>query len=221
MIDIMLGGDNAIVIALACKNLPDRQKKLGIFWGTVGAIVLRVILIAFALTLLTIPYLKIIGGLVLLWIGIQLLSDENDGDPNVASSDRLFTAIKTVIVADFIMSIDNVIAVAGAAEAAGNEHKLFLVSFGLLVSIPFIVYGSTILVKLMSKYPFIIIFGGIVLGWIAGNMFITDPAISALLAEYTFLNIDLSLLKYINYFAGFIGAILVLIISKMLRNSRC
>jgi YjbE family integral membrane protein len=218
MIDILLGGDNAIVIALACKDLPENQKRLGIFWGTIGAIVLRIILIAFALTLLTIPYLKIIGGLLLLWIGIQLLSDQDEDDPNVTSSDKLFAAIKTVILADLIMSIDNVVAVAGAAEAAGDEHKLLLVSFGLLVSIPFIVYGSTILVKLMNKFPIIITIGGLVLGWISGNMFISDPALISLMNEYTFLDVDFSLINNLNYFASFIGAILVLIASKMLNK---
>ncbi|MGS0758070.1 YjbE family putative metal transport protein, partial [Roseateles sp. GG27B] len=126
--DILLGGDNAVVIALACRKLPPAQRRLGILWGTAGAIVLRVVLIFFALTLLQVPYLKIVGAVLLLWIGIKLLMPEDDdAHNNIQGSDRLWAAVKTVIVADFVMSLDNVIAIAGAAESAGGGNEMVLV----------------------------------------------------------------------------------------------
>ena len=139
MIDILLGGDNAVVIALACRKLPAKQRTKGILWGTAGAIVLRVILIFFALTLLQIPYLKIVGALLLLWIGVKLVTPEDEGGhANVAGSTTLMGAIKTIIVADAVMSLDNVIAIAGAAQGAHGDHQMALVIFGLVISIPII-----------------------------------------------------------------------------------
>ena len=132
LIDLLLGGDNAIVIALACRNLPDNLRFKGILWGTFGAIAIRIALIAFAVTLLQVPYLKLVGGLLLLWIGIKLLADSDGSHGDVPASDRLLSAIKTIVVADLVMSIDNVIAVAGAAEQAGGENQLALVVFGRL-----------------------------------------------------------------------------------------
>ena len=176
MIDILLGGDNAVVIALACRGLPAEQRKWGIIWGTVGAIVLRVLLIAFALTLLTVPYLKLVGAVLLFWIGIKLLMPQEEEAHNINSSDKLWGAVKTVIIADLVMSVDNVLAIAGAAENAG-QHQLCLVIFGLLVSIPIIVAGSQIVLKLMDRFPWIITVGGMLLGWIAGQMAVTDPAV--------------------------------------------
>ena len=120
MIDILLGGDNAVVIALACRKLSPEHRRSGILWGTAGAIGLRVILIFFALTLLAIPYLKLVGAVLLLWIGVKLLAPDNDDHANIQASDKLLAAIKTIIVADLVMSIDNVIAIAGAAESAGE-----------------------------------------------------------------------------------------------------
>ena len=117
MIDILLGGDNAVVIALACRNLPPKQRTQGIIYGTIGAIVLRVILIAFALALLTVPYLKLVGAVLLLWIGVKLLMPEGDDDHNISSSDKLWSAVKTVIVADLVMSVDNVLAIASTNSA--------------------------------------------------------------------------------------------------------
>ncbi len=199
-IDILLGGDNAVVIALACRGLPPEQRKWGIIWGTVGAIVLRVLLIAFALTLLTVPYLKLVGAVLLLWIGIKLLMpQEDESHGNINSSDKLWGAVKTVIIADLVMSVDNVLAIAGAAENAGN-HQLGLVIFGLLVSIPIIVAGSQIVLKLMDRFPHIITLGGMLLGWIAGQMAITDPAVKQWF-EAT---------KTMEYSAALAGAVIVL-----------
>ncbi|MCD0501626.1 TerC family protein [Bordetella petrii] len=174
LIDILLGGDNAVVIALACRNLAPKQRMQGILWGTAGAIVLRVVLIAFALTLLAIPFLKIVGGLLLLWIGIKLLIPEDDAHGNIQGGTSIAAAVKTIIVADFVMSLDNVIAIAGAAQNAHEGHQLGLVIFGLVVSVPIIIWGSTLVLKLIDRYPLVVTFGAGLLGWIAGGMVVTD-----------------------------------------------
>ena len=176
VIDILLGGDNAVVIALACRNLPPEQRTRGVLLGTIGAIVLRVALISFAVVLLDIPFLKFVGGLMLLWIGVKLMMPDHS-DPNIKPSDQLWAAVKTIIVADAVMSLDNVIAVAGAAEAADPQHRLALIIFGLLVSIPLIVWGSTLVLKLLDKFPIVIALGAGLLGWIAGGLMIDDPFI--------------------------------------------
>lgn len=205
LIDILLGGDNAVVIALACRGLPPNLRTKGILWGTAGAIVLRVILIAFALTLLQIPYLKLVGALLLLWIGVKLLlPQDEDEHGNIQSSDKLWAAVKTVIVADLVMSIDNVIAIAGAAQGAGSGHQLPLVIFGLLVSIPIIIWGSQLVLKLMDRFPFIITLGGMLLGWIAGTMAHSDPGLVAYIPQN----------QAWNYGLGIAGALLVLAIGK-------
>lgn len=183
LIDILLGGDNAVVIAMACRQLPAHQRFKGILLGTVGAIVLRVILIAFALTLLQVPYLKLIGGGLLFWIGVKLMVPQEEGHSTMETSDRLWSAVKTVIVADLVMSLDNVMAIAGAATTAGEEHQLVLVIFGLLVSIPLIIGGSQLILKLMDRFPFIITLGGMLLGWIAASMAQTDPAVTDYLPQ--------------------------------------
>jgi len=175
IIDILLGGDNAVVIALACRKLPAHQRTKGIIWGTAGAIVLRVILIAFAMTLLTVPFIKLVGAILLVWIGVKLLAPDDEAHGDIQGSDKLLAAIKTIIVADLVMSVDNVIAIAGAAQNAG-EHSFLLVVLGLLISIPIIVWGSTLVIKLMARFPMIITLGGMLLGWIAGGMLVTDPA---------------------------------------------
>lgn len=184
LIDILLGGDNAIVIAMACRNLPRGLRNRGIIWGTFGAIAIRIVLIAFAVTLLQIPYLKIIGGLLLFWIGIKLLAENEDGHDEVQASERLLTAIKTIIVADLVMSVDNVVAVASAAEHGGGENQLLLVVFGILVSIPIIVWGSTLVLKLMGRFPFIVTFGAGLLGYLASGMVVTDVVVAPWLAAH-------------------------------------
>jgi YjbE family integral membrane protein len=176
VIDILLGGDNAVVIALACRDLPKEQRTRGVLWGTAGAIVLRVALIAFAVVLLDVPLLKFAGGLLLLWIGVRLLAPAHDAHANVKPADKLITAIKTIIVADAVMSLDNVIAIAGAAEAADPQHRIALVIFGLIVSIPLIVWGSQLVLKLLDRFPIVIALGAALLGWIAGGLIINDPA---------------------------------------------
>lgn len=186
MIDILLGGDNAVVIAMACRNLPHEQRRKGIFWGTAGAIALRVVLITFAVMLLNLPFLKVVGGALLVWIGIKLLIPEFDAHENIEGSKKLLGAIKTIIVADFVMSFDNVIAIAGAAQQAHEAHQTMLVIFGLLVSVPFIVFGSQVVLKLLDRFPIIIYFGGGLLGWIAGGMIVSDGYVATHYPEFSF-----------------------------------
>ena len=216
MIDILLGGDNAVVIALACRKLPEAQRRAGILWGTAGAIGLRVVLIFFALTLLALPYLKLVGAALLLWIGIKLLLPEDEGDHDIQASDKLWAAVKTVIVADFVMSLDNVIAIAGAAEGAADGHQMPLVIFGLLVSIPIIVWGSQLVIKLMDRFPVVIVVGGMLLGWIAGTMAVTDPAIVGYIAAPAAEGAKPEASAAIRYGAGIAGALLVLAVGKMM-----
>ncbi|GAA6142207.1 TerC family protein [Hydrogenophaga sp. 5NK40-0174] len=212
IIDILLGGDNAVVIALACRQLPPAQRTKGIIWGTAGAIVLRVILITMAMVLLDIPFLKVTGALLLLWIGVKLIApgDEEHGD--IAGNDRLFAAIKTIIVADLVMSIDNVIAIAGAAQHAG-EHSFLLVVLGLLISIPIIVWGSQLVIKLMARFPVIIFAGGMLLGWIAGGMLVSDPAVADT-GRWTWM-LKLPQNAWVHYSAAVAGALLVLVVGKI------
>lgn len=209
MIDILLGGDNAVVIALACRQLPAHLRTKGILWGTAGAIVLRVVLIAFALTLLQVPYLKLVGAALLMWIGVKLLVPEGeDGHSHIQSSDKLWAAVKTVIIADLVMSIDNVIAIAGAATNAGGQHQLPLVIFGLLVSIPIIISGSQLVLKLMDRFPFVITVGGMLLGWIAGTMAHSDPALLGLIPQTPLW----------NYGLGVTGALVVFLLGAILKR---
>lgn len=179
LIDILLGGDNAIVIALACRNLPEHMRMKGIVGGAIGAIIIRITLITFAVTLLTIPYLKLVGGVLLIWIGTKLLTDEGDDDESIDGGDRLITAIKTIIIADLVMSIDNVVAVAAAAEQAHADHKLILVAFGIAVSIPIVIWGSSVILGIMHRVPSVVTMGAALLGYLGGSMISTDIAIHA------------------------------------------
>jgi len=156
VINILLSGDNAVVIALACRNLPPHQRRWGVIWGAVGAIVLRVILTFFAVSLLKLSYLKIIGGLLLVWIGIKLIAEEDgEGDADIVASDRLLAAVRTVVIADLVMSIDNVLGVAAAAKGS-----LLLLIFGLVVSVPLVVGGAQLIMRLIERFPMLIVAGG-------------------------------------------------------------
>lgn len=177
-IDILLGGDNAVVIALACRKLPPEQRRLGILWGVAGAIALRVVLIFFALQLLALPLLKAVGALLLLWIGVKLLQPEHEGHAQIDAGRSLLGAVRTIIIADAVMSLDNVIAVAGAARGS-----MALVVFGIVVSIPIIVWGSRFVLRLMDRFPVVITLGAALLGWIAGEMLVTDVSVAPLLAD--------------------------------------
>ncbi|EEG09910.1 TerC family protein [Pseudogulbenkiania ferrooxidans] len=202
-IDILLGGDNAVVIALACRKLPEAQRRKGILWGVAGAVALRIVLIFFALQLLALPLLKVGGALLLLWIGVKLLQPEDDdGHANVQGSTHLLGAIKTIIVADAVMSLDNVIAVAGAAKG-----ELGLVAFGIAISIPIIVWGSQFVLKLMDRFPVVITLGAALLGWIAGDMVLGDVMVKPYLADAP---------HWLHYLSGSVGAVLVVAVGTQL-----
>jgi len=173
-VNIILSGDNAVVIALAARSLPARQQKLAIFWGAGAAVVLRIILTVVAVKLLEFHYLKLVGALALLWIAVKLLVPEEGGDDEVQSSSHLMGAIKTILIADLVMSTDNVIAVAAAAKGS-----ITLLVLGLVISIPLVIFGAAMLMKLMERYPIIITLGAAILGWTAGDLAVTDPAIAA------------------------------------------
>ena len=184
MIDLLLSGDNAVVIALACRNLPEAQRKKGIMYGVGGAIGLRIVLTFFAVSLLALPYLKLVGALLLLWIGIKLiLPDEEHGEGSIKAEANLGGAIKTIIIADFVMSLDNVIGVAAAAK--GNVGLLI---FGLLVSIPMIAWSSQMVLKLIDRFPFIIYAGGALLGYVAGEMLVTEVLFKPLVEAQHYLH---------------------------------
>ncbi len=200
LINIVLSGDNAVVIALACRQLPAHQQKKAILFGSVGAIVLRLVLTFFAVYLLTLPYLKLLGAALLLWIGIGLLKGD-DEDEEMKSHSNLASAIKTIVIADLVMSLDNVIGVAAAAK--GNVLLLVL---GRVISIPLIVFGSSILLKLMTRFPIIITVGAGLLGWVAGEMALSDPAINLWAAKQHTLHV----------IAPALGALAVVVTGKWL-----
>jgi YjbE family integral membrane protein len=181
-VNIILSGDNAVVIALAARSLPPKQQKLAIFWGAGAAIVLRIILTLFAVALLSLPWLRLAGSLLLFWIGVKLLIPEDD-DPDIKAHEHLMSAIKTILIADLVMSLDNIIAVAAAARGS-----VVLLILGLAISIPLVIFGATLLVKLMDRFPVIITIGGGLIGWVAGEMLVTDLALkdwlTALGVEY-------------------------------------
>ena len=202
LINIVLSGDNAVVIALAARSLPRRQQKLAIFWGAGAAVVLRIALTVVAVELLRYPYLKIVGAFLLFWIAIKLLLPEDGNDGEVESSSNLMAAIKTILIADLVMSLDNVIAVAAAAR--GNDVLLVL---GLAISIPLVVVGATVLMKLMERWPIIITIGAGLLGWVAGEMLVTDPVMK----EW----VDVSA-AFLHWLAPAAGVAVVVVIGKWL-----
>src|SRR6188474_24566 len=177
-VNIVLSGDNAVVIALAARSLPPRQQKAAVLWGSGAAVLMRIILTVFAVALLTLPWLKIIGSLLLFWIGIKLLVPE-DGDADISASDNLMAAIKTILIADLVMSLDNVIAV---AAAAGGSMTLLIL--GLAISIPLVVFGATLLVTLMERFPIIITLGAALIGMVAGEMIVTDPVVVSWMTDH-------------------------------------
>jgi YjbE family integral membrane protein len=200
-VNIVLSGDNAVVIALAARSLPPRQQKLAVMWGSGAAVVMRIILTIFAVALLALPWLKLIGSVLLLWIGVKLLLPEAE-ETDVEASDKLWPAIKTILIADLVMSLDNVIAV---AAAAGDSYTLLIL--GLAISIPLVIFGSTLLLKLMERWPVIITIGAGLLGFVAGEMAWEDGAISAFTKDYP---------ASVKYLAGAIGAIFVVGLGRVL-----
>ena len=173
IINILLSGDNAVVIALACRNLPERQRRWGIIWGAAGAVLLRIVLTFFAVSLLKFPYLKLVGGILLVWIGIKLIADDEGEGHDIKAADQLMTAVRTIIIADLVMSLDNVIGVAAAAKGS-----TLLIVFGLVVSIPLVVVGAQLIMKVIERFPFMIVAGGGLLGYVAGEMMVEDVAVA-------------------------------------------
>jgi len=204
LINIVLSGDNAVVIAMASRSLPPAQQKKAILFGSVGAIVLRVVLTFFAVYLLTLPYLKLVGAALLFWIGIGLLQGE-DEEKDLAGHAGLAGAIKTIVVADLVMSLDNVVGVAAAAK--GNVPLLV---FGLVISIPLIIFGSTLILKLMDRFPIIIVLGAALLGWVAGEMAISDPSIAGWVENH----------HALHTVVPAVGAVLVVAVGKWLSKRR-
>lgn len=172
LVNIVLSGDNAVVIALAARSLPKRMQRPAVVWGSVAAIVMRVILTIAAVELLRLPYLKLIGGVLLLWIAVKLLIPEKEDDQGIKSESTLFAAIRTILIADLVMSLDNVLGVAAAAKG-----DFVLLILGLAISIPLIIFGSSIMLRLMNRYPMVITIGAALLGWVAGEMMISDPIV--------------------------------------------
>src|SRR6266513_338209 len=166
-VNIILSGDNAVVIALAARSLPVHQQRLAVIWGAAAAVVLRIVLTIVAVELLKLPYLKLLGGVLLLWIAVKLLVPEDDGGDGIKSSSNLLAAIKTILIADLVMSLDNVIAVAAVAKGS-----IVLLVLGLLISIPLVVFGATMLMKLMESYPVIIAVGAALIGYVAGAVLV-------------------------------------------------
>lgn len=179
MVNIVLSGDNAVVIAMASRNLPKKQQKLAILWGSAGAIGLRVLLTIVAVILLQIPYLQFAGGLLLVWIAAKLLLEEESNE-NVEASTSMWAAVKTIIVADIIMSLDNTLAIAAVAKG-----DYLLLTLGLGLSIPLIIFGSQILVMIMNKFPIIVYIGAGLIAWTAGEMMVRDQKIGHYLTAYT------------------------------------
>jgi YjbE family integral membrane protein len=204
LIDIVLSGDNAVVIALACRNLTPEQRKTGIFWGVAGAIGLRVVLTVFAALVMNLPWLKLVGGLLLIWIAVKLMLPEEEEGHDIQASSHLWGAVKTIIVADFVMSLDNVIAVAGAAHGS-----LALLLFGLAVSIPLIVWSSQLILRWMERWPWIVLLGAGLLGYVSGQMIFSDPGVIGLLPP---------LPAWSAKAAGAIGALLVVVVGRWLEQ---
>ena len=190
-INILLSGDNAVVIALACRSLPERQRRWGIILGTVPAVILRIIFAIFIAYLLDIPYLKLIGGLLLFWIAVKMiLPEESDAHGGAGSSTAgLWAAVRTIVIADAVMSLDNVIAIAAAADAAGEEHSFLLLVIGLVISMPLVIFGSALILKILNRLPILIWAGGALLGYIAGEVMVTDPGVEHMIEEVEWLHL--------------------------------
>jgi YjbE family integral membrane protein len=201
-VNIILSGDNAVVIALAARSLPAHQQKKAVAYGAGAAVLMRIVLTIVAVELLKFPYLKLIGAVLLLWIAVKLLVPEEDAGDGIESSANLWTAIKTILIADLVMSLDNVIGVAAAAKGS-----MLLLILGLLISIPLVIFGATILMRLMERFPVIITLGAAILGWVAGEMAATDPVLAQWVNDNA---------AYLHWVAPIAGAVLVVVVGKWL-----
>ncbi len=201
-INIILSGDNAVVIALAARSLPPHQQKQAIFWGSGAAVVLRIALTVVAAKLLELSYLQIIGGCLLLWIGLQLLTDSEEDEGESKSQGNLMAAVRTILIADLVMSLDNVIAVAAAAQGS-----MVLLVLGLAISIPLVIFGSALMIKLMERFPIIVVLGAGLIGWVGGETIMNDTALRDVLQAHPAL----------HYVAAAAGAAFVIILGKVLK----
>jgi YjbE family integral membrane protein len=202
-INIILSGDNAVVIALAARSLPPGQQNKAVFWGSGAAVVLRIALTVVAAKLLALSFLQIAGGLLLLWIGVQLLSEDDEGEGHMKESGSLMAAVRTILIADLVMSLDNVIAVAAAAKG-----DITLLILGLAISIPLVIFGSTLMIKLMTRFPIIVTLGAALIGWVGGETIVSDIALKDTLAGFPSL----------HYIAALAGAVLVVGLGRALQN---
>ena len=220
-IDILLSGDNAVVIALACRSLPPKQRRLGILLGAGTAVGLRIVFAVIVSYILAVPFLKLVGGLLLLWIALKLVSSEEQDAHEVEESTNLWRAVRTIAVADAVMSFDNVVAIVGASH--GNN---WLFVFGLLLSIPLIIFGSTLIMTLIERFPLFVWAGAALLGWIAGEMMLSDPVVLRFLQENAagFIRpypgdpsgLGLRVTAPLHYGAAVVGAALVVLLGMTL-----
>jgi len=202
-INIILSGDNAVVIAMAARSLPPQQQRTAVLFGSGAAVVLRIILTVVAAKLLALPYLQIIGGLLLLWIGTQLLSGEEEGDGEDKEYGSMLAAVRTILLADLVMSLDNVIAVAAAAQGS-----MVLLILGLAISIPLVIFGSTLMIKLMERFPIIVMLGAALIGWVAGETIVSDTILRDMLTAN----------PWLHYAAAAAGAVFVVAVGKWLQK---
>ncbi len=200
-INIILSGDNAVVIALAARSLPPAQQKKAVFWGAGAAVVLRIVLTVVAVELMTLPFLQVVGGLLLLWIGVQLLSNDEEDQGEAKEFGSMAAAIRTILIADLVMSLDNVIAVAAAAQ--GNFALLVI---GLAISIPLVIFGSTLMIKLMERFPVIVVLGAALIGWVAGETIVGDVTLEGTLQGN----------PWLHYGAAVAGAVFVVLVGRWL-----
>jgi YjbE family integral membrane protein len=222
-IDLLLSGDNAVVIALACRKLPSEQRRVGILLGAGAAVGLRIIFAFFITFLLGVPFLKIAGGLLLFWIAVKLATDEQEEHEDVAASENLWGAVRTIAIADAVMSLDNVVAIAAAAK---GHPELFI--FGLLLTIPLIIAGSTLLSAILQKYPFLIWLGAALLGWIAGEMIVDDVLVVGWLQSFdpAYVMADpetqgqFTAVGWLHYAAAALGAAIVIAIAFVLKRRK-
>ncbi len=205
VINVVLSGDNAVVIALACRSLPHKQQKQAFIVGTGGIVVLMTLLTAFAAMLMSLPYIQLIGSILLVWIGIKLLLPE-DGEGNIRDSSNFWEAVRTIIIADMVMSLDNVLGMAGAAK--GHYGMLFV---GLLITMPLILFGSALLMKLMERFPLFITIGAGLLGYVAGDMAVGDLAVKGYVELHAHI-LDIA--------APLVGAMFVIVAGKMLARKK-
>jgi len=210
-INILLSGDNAVVIAMACRGLPYRQRVWGMILGAGVAVLLRIIFTGVVASLMTLPYLKIVGGLALFYIAAKLLVPDDPDESEVEAVEHLWRAVRIVAVADIIMSLDNVIAIAAAAQ--GNMALLVI---GLGISIPLIVAGAALIMALLDRFPILVWAGAALLGWIVGEVIATDPVI----LNYLLARFGAEGAHYIELFSALIGAILVLLVGGYWRRNK-